>query len=104
MKVIIIVLLAFILSCFLAPIMERLFDKATYAFGKWLSKQFPSSGIIQPSDENAKQRYSRVYIPKPFKDMVNYIFRPIPRGNITMKNSKTIKNSEKSNEYPLSKQ
>ncbi len=96
--------LSMVIASFIAPVMARLFDKTTYRLGNWLLKHFPSSGIIQRPYEQPKQRYSRVYVPKPLKDVVNYIIRPVNRGDSTMKNSKSIKNSDKSNEYPLSKQ
>lgn len=104
MIIIIVLLLSLLTASFLAPVMARLSDKATYAFGRWLFKQFPTLEIKKPSNEYTKQRYSRIYIPKPLKDAINYIFRPINRGYGVMENPESIKNGEKSNKYPLGKQ
>lgn len=104
MKIIIMVLLVLAFAGFIAPVMARLFDKATYGLGNWLLKHFPSSGIVQRPYEQPKQRYSRVYIPKPIKDLVNYIFRQLQCGNRAMKKTKSTCSSEKTNNNPLGKQ
>ena len=93
-----------IITSLLTPILARLFDRLTYGLGNWLLKKFPSSGIVQRSYEEPKQRYSRIYIPKPIKNIINNVFGQLKDINQSIKKTKQTKQGAKCYKNPLGQQ